>query len=133
MASNKRRAWSESLELDRIIDSRKGTGRDSRTTQNEGLGRKWVVLRTSFSGICAQCGSRCHGWDLSEKGTVSKVLISPSTSADGSIWVELIWHRCGARRSVCCRRTVAPTVFASQLVSYNVSIVILVAGGCRLV
>ena len=40
MASDKRRAWSEFLELDRIIDSRIGTGRDSRAIQNEGLGRK---------------------------------------------------------------------------------------------
>ena len=74
MASDKRRAWSEFLELDRIIDSRTGTGRDSRAIQNEGLGRKWVVLRTSFSGICARYRSR--RWDLSEKYNVNNVLIS---------------------------------------------------------
>ena len=96
MASDKRRAWSEFLKLDRMIDSRTGIGRDSRAIKNEGLGRKWVVLRTSFSGICARCRSRCHGWELSEKGTVNKVVISPSKSADRSIGLTSVWHRCGA-------------------------------------
>ena len=41
--------------------------------------------------------------------------------------------RCGTRRNACYRRTVAPTVFASQLVSHSVRIGIILGRGYKLV